>query len=314
MTRGGATDVEEQRKPGGPLRRLKRALRVIRQRRIQDIAPPGPRLRLGLDPVEVHSVVCASDVPMSLWSLSSFVAFTGLRPRVVLHDDGTLTQAHRDAYARAFEGIEVLDAQAMDRATDQALQDHPVCAAFRRRPDFYCARKLFDLLVAAHAPTLLVLDSDVLFFRRPERLLECMAQGAPCFGSDYQSSYAAPPEALAAWRGAEVLPQVNAGLLHVPVEGYRSHLDLIERYLAFAQATLPPGQVNQHEQTAHALLMTELGAERLPAGYQLQGELGPHTVSHHFVRDGKQRARFWHRGVRRIRRDVARRLARLARG
>jgi hypothetical protein len=274
--------------------------------------PPGPRVRIARDPVEVHSVVCASDVRMSLWSLSSLVAFTGLRPRVVIHDDGTLTGEDRALYRQYFDGIEVLDAARMDRATAEALQRYPLCAEYRARPDFYCARKLFDILVAARAHSLLVLDSDVLFFQRPERLLERMEAGAPCFCSDYQSSYGASPEVLDAWRGGEVLRRVNAGLLHVPVEAYRSNLDLVERYLAFAEENLPPGQVNKHEQTAHALLMTELQAERLPPEYQLVGDLDDRTVSHHFVRDGKQRGRFWFRGVRRIRRDVARRLAQLA--
>lgn len=303
--------MASNRKRNGPLRKLKRALRAYRRRRIENIAPPGPQVRVGVAGVEVHSVVCADDVAMSLWSLSSFVAFSGLQPRIVLHDDGTLTDAHGQAYRRTFDGIEILDAASMDRATAEALRNYPVCAEFRRRPDFYCARKLFDILVAARSPTVLVLDSDVLFFRRPDVLLDRIARGVACFGSDYQSSYGTTLEALSAWRGREVLPRVNAGLLHVPVEAYRQRLDLIERYLTFAKATLPPGQVNKHEQTAHALLMTELDAERLPPGYQLQGDLDDQTVSHHFVRDGKQRGRFWHRGVRRIRREVGRRLARL---
>ena len=58
---------------------------------------------------------------MSLWSLSSFIAFTDLRPRVVIHDDGTLTNADRDAYNRAFQGIEVLDPRSMDAETHDAL-------------------------------------------------------------------------------------------------------------------------------------------------------------------------------------------------
>jgi hypothetical protein len=102
---------------------------------------------------------------------------------------------------------------------------------------------------------------------------------------------------------------VNAGLLHSPVEGYRSHLGLVERYLAFAKASLPAGQVNKHEQTSHALLMTALGAERLPPEYQIDRVLDDTTVSHHFVNDGRQRGRFWYRGVRRVHREVARRLA-----
>lgn len=305
-------DATRSRNGRGPLRRLKHALRDHRRRRSENRPPPGPRIRLGEDPLEVHSVVCSAHVPMSLWSLSSFVAFSGARPRVVIHDDGTLTADDRALYVRYFEGIEILDARRMDLAMARALADHPVCAAFRAREDFYCARKLFDILFTAERDHLLVLDSDILFFARPAHLLDRLREGVPFFNADYQDSYGAPREVLSDWAGFDIYPRVNAGLLGVPVAAYRSQLDRIERYLAFAQASLPQGQVNKHEQTSHALVMTVLEGERLPPAYQIDGELDAGTVSHHFVHDGRQRGRFWYRGVRRIRREVARRLARMA--
>jgi hypothetical protein len=251
---------------------------------------------------------------MSLWSLSSFVAFSGMRPRVVIHDDGSLRPKDREDYAQAFEGIEILDPRHMDVEVGQALAGYPVCAEFRARPDFYCARKLFDMLFVARTDHVLVLDSDVLLFARPDVLLGHMARGRPFFQSDYQSSYGAPLEELRAWAREPVLSRVNAGLLHVPVQAYRSRLDLVERYLSHARSSLPPGQVNKHEQTSHALLMTSLDAERLPPEYQIDRRIDEHTVSHHFVNDGRQRGDFWYRGVRRIRRRVARRLARMTAG
>jgi hypothetical protein len=287
------------------LRRLRRARWRWQRYRIDDRAPPGPRIRLDRDGVEIHSVVCARDVAKSLWSLSSFVAQTGLRPRVVIHDDGTLTPRDHRRYQRYFEAIEILDAKATDARMHEALAAWPVARRLRARPDFYCARKLFDILFTARSEHVLVLDSDVLFFQRPDRLLACMAERRPCFGSDYQSSYAASRLELERWWGQEVLACVNAGLLHVPVRAYRDRLDLVEDYLAFAEKALSHRRLNHHEQTAHALLMTSLGAERLPSTYRVCGPLDGRVVSHHFVDDGRQRERFWRLGVPRVRRDVA---------
>lgn len=291
-----------------PLRRLRRARWRWQRYRIEDRAPPGPRIQLDRDPVEIHSVVCATDVPKSLWSLSSFVAQTALRPRVVIHDDGTLTPRDHRRYARYFEDIEILDAKKMDARMDEALAAWPLARRFRARPNFYCARKLFDVLFTARSEHVLVVDSDVLFFRRPERLLACMDESRPCFGSDYQSSYAASRIELERWWGREVLSCVNAGLLHVPVRAYRDRLDLVESYLSFAEEALSHRRPNHHEQTAHALLMTSLGAERLPSTYRVSGPLDGRVVSHHFVDDGRQRERFWRLGVPRVHGDVAAKL------
>jgi hypothetical protein len=254
-------------------------------------------LPLGHDPLEVHSLVCARDVPMSLWSLRSFVARSGVRPHIVVHDDGTLSQEHRELYARHFDGIRVLDEATTSARMDELLAPWPTCRRYRRSPNFYCARKLFDPVFLSQADAVLLIDSDILFFSRPTELLGHVHDGRACFGSDYQDAYASPLAELNDWRREPVLPRVNAGLLHIPVGAYRARMDLVEAYLVHAAVAWPSAPVNRHEQTAHALLMSALGSARLPPTYAIEGPIDARTVSFHFVDDGTNRMRFWQEGV-----------------
>ncbi|MHA7837244.1 MAG: hypothetical protein ACX98W_07275 [bacterium] len=161
-------------------------------------------------------------------------------------------------------------------------------------PDFYCARKLFDPWVYTPYDVVLLLDSDVLFFEKPEALLLNVAGGTACFNSDYQNAYAASLPELAALLGFSIEAAINAGLVVLPRESF--DLDLIERYFAKSEST--PG--NRDEQTLYAAMLTRARAARLGTEYQISmRSLRPETRAHHFTSDGA-RPRFWTEGVPRL--------------
>ena len=70
---------------------------------------------------------------------------------MVVHDDGTLRDEHRALYARHFEGVRVLDDGESSAQMAEHLSPWPTCRRFRARADFYCARKLFDLVFLAES-------------------------------------------------------------------------------------------------------------------------------------------------------------------
>lgn len=295
-----------------PLRRVTREVRRFRRRLQRHPTPKPLQVPLGRDALEVHSLVCARDVPMSLWSLRSFIAFSGLLPTVVIHDDGSLTAKHRRLFQRHFDGITVLDDRTMSARMESQLATWPACRRARRLPAFYCSRKLLDILFAAQSEQVLYIDSDILFFQRPVHLLEHAAAGTPCFSADYQSAYSTTVAELEQWAGRRVEPRVNAGLLQIPITPYRERLALIERFLLFSERTRPTDRdVNRKEQTSHALVMSDLEAARLPPTYALSGGIDDSTISYHFVNDGKARWHLWAAGIPRIAAEVSARLRKL---
>ena len=239
----------------------------------------------------IHMVVCSRDVESALWSIKSFSWSTQLSPAVFLHDDGSLTHRDRERLRGHIAGCTIVSRREADVRAAAWLRNHPLSQRARATPGFYCALKLFDPWIYTPKDVVLLLDSDVLFFRRPTELLTHLGNRAPCYGSDYQNAYSATPEELRQRLGFDIMQAVNAGLVVMPKEVF--DLDLVERYFATA---LQPAE-NRDEQTICAALLSRAGASRLGRAYQISIQsIGTETVTHHFVSDGS-RPRFWTHGV-----------------
>jgi hypothetical protein len=249
-------------------------------------------------PFSLHMVTCHSHLDMALWCLKTFTLFAEISPAITIHDDGSLTEQDKRLLQHSLARCRVIDRADADRKLDRALESHPHSRRMRKTPGFYCSLKLFDPWVYSTRDVILLLDSDILFFRRPSELLEHAAKGAACFNSDYQSSYTVGGDEVLRRLGIEVLENVNAGLVVLARRDY--DLDLVESYFATFASAIP--NLNRHEQTAYAILLSRCGAHRLSEDYQISRQsIGPKTASHHFVNDGS-RLQFSTRGVRTLRR------------
>ena len=250
---------------------------------------------------EVHILTCHRDLLDALWCLKTFCHFSDTRPAIVIHDDGTLGAGDFETLLQHLPGCRIIRRADADAEIAEFLSAYPHGRRFRLRTDFHCALKLFDAFHFARADKLLLLDSDLLFFRRPVELLQRIAAGRPFFQRDYQDAYARPRDALEAVFGMAIEPMVNAGLMFLRRRHYSDNIDLIEHYLGMATAA-PVRDVNRHEQTLHAMLLSKYGAAPLGDGYQLSNRaaITDRTVAHHSVSDGS-RAQMQAEGQRRLR-------------
>jgi len=242
----------------------------------------------------IHMLSCHRHVEMSLWALKSFSYYARLSPSVFVHDDGTLTTDDVACFNEHIAHCSVVRRAQADVRIREILKDHPHCRDVRFAQGHPLPIKLFDAW--AHAPhdVFILMDSDVLFFRRPEELLNHAANGRACFSADCQDAYAATTEELRAFMGVDVMPAVNSGLLAIGRSDF--DLDLSERFFQ----SLPSARYHGFsEQTAWAVILSNLGAKRLSRAYQISSRTSVHseTVSNHYVSDG-YRLRFWTTGVR----------------
>ena len=309
ITTGRPTPVNRHRwlDPARHIGRLRKLRKVLANRwayavghrieglhRIRGLAP----LRYPTAAFSVHMVTCHRDLDMALWALRSFTYFAEVSPPIFVHDDGSLTEQDKAALRNGLARCTVIDRADADQAVDRWLAAYPHSRQMRKAPSFYCALKLFDPWVYTTNDVVVLIDSDVLFFGAPDELLACAAAGTACFNSDYQNAYALGPADLERHFGMTLLDRVNAGLL---VLGRRDYdLDLIERYFASVPLQIP--NLNKHEQTVYAALLSRAGARRLSEAYQISSQtITAATVSHHFVDDGA-RSKFGAKGVRTLRR------------
>jgi hypothetical protein len=184
---------------------------------------------------------------------------------------------------------------------DTFLQGHIESQKFSRIKSFYCALKLFGPMYYTKAEHVLYLDSDVLFFRKPNEMLNYIESGIPFSMSDYQNAYSYPVEFLNQLLGIELHHKINAGLFHVARSDFGRHINLVEEYFKNASALeSTKHSVNRHEQTLSTILLSKAEAVRLDSNDQIsKTRVTDKAVSHHFVNDGS-RIGFYVAGLRRL--------------
>jgi hypothetical protein len=166
------------------------------------------------------------------WHQTAFCLHSLLRQgrtSLTLHiaSDGTLDSVLSGRLAALIPEARILGHDELDERTAAALPParYPTLHAHRRR--FVLLRKLTDTM-AGERGYRLFLDSDMLFWRRPDELLSRAERSEPLYMADLSDDGYALSRAMLKQRiGVEPAPGVNSGLVGAHAE--RVDWDLIER-------------------------------------------------------------------------------------
>lgn len=159
--------------------------------------------------VELHMLVSEKDFLRSVWALKKFFHFSGLDPALVIHDDGSLSARSREAFRAHFVGCEIPE-DASARAVAM-LDGHPMCQFFRRK--HVISGKLLDVLLFSRVRYLIVMDSDILWFRPSEPIAGAVERGRPFFMAAGGEGLARNRRFLEDHCGLQPARNVNSGLV-----------------------------------------------------------------------------------------------------
>jgi len=228
------------------------------------------------EPVEVHLLCHQGDYLCALWALKSFYRFASVDYPLAIHLQGNTSPAAAAKLRRHFPHARVISQADADPHVVAWLQDHAFTRLLAARSLSPFMMKLTDFPVFSTAVHMLTLDSDVLFFRRPEELVA--ASAAPSekgvFQRDLASTYNITEEQALKHLGIRLAPRVNTGITLLARENIR--LDRCEEYLKCPQVARPTGWI---EQTLHALCASELDrVAYLPESYLVSLEPGVNSA------------------------------------
>ncbi|MEH1880355.1 MULTISPECIES: hypothetical protein [unclassified Nostoc] len=127
--------------------------------------------------LELHMLVCEKDFLRSFWSLKSFFHYSGLSARLVIQDDGTLTS---ESIARYYDHFpECIVNTHNDDKIREALTGYPMCQFFLGHHAI--AKKLFHPLLLSQAKYVLIMDSDILWFKQSKDIINCVKKRLPFY-------------------------------------------------------------------------------------------------------------------------------------
>lgn len=234
---------------------------IVRKRILQ--AAPIP---VGGDAVcEIHVLTSEQDWLNLLWALRSFYWSTKRKYGLVVHDDGTLTDEALTEITRQYPGVRLIAKQEAEARVAETLRPYPVCTEFRKKNKL--SRKLFDFRTFLQSDRMLLLDSDVLFFKPPSALLQRIEDPNYRFNSvnqDVSDAYTVTKELAQERFGITIPPRFNSGLGLIHRDSMR--LDWMEEFLSEPKIH---GHFWRIEQTCYMLFSTRFGYQPLPPEYDV---------------------------------------------
>jgi len=245
--------------------------------RILDTEPLG---ELAEDSAEVHVLTSDQDWLNLIWTLKSFYAVTDRPFRLVIHEDGSVGEAAISHLQRHFPSARIVRKTESDEAVRAALEDYPRALEFRTSNKL--SMKIMDFPLFLEAERMILLDSDVLFYRRPDTLMDRIGDEQyrkNTVNRDVQGALTVSADLVQERFGFPVFEDFNSGLGLIFAGSLQ--YDWMEEFLEL------PGILDHWwriEQTLFALCSGRFGAELLPQEYDVYLDRGlDERPSRHYV-------------------------------
>jgi hypothetical protein len=271
--RAGYREVRRVMKhgPGYPWRRYIGPTKILKARAIQT--------QISGD-ITVCVLTSRRDWFSCLWSLVSFYEFSGLQLPLLIYSDGTLGENHERELAKIFPNARFVSSSAGEALVAKELFCYPNCMRFRRLQPY--ARKITDLPVLGGSPYVLIFDSDVLFLKRPEELIQYLGpnlSGRFVFERDYQEAYFDTADEIKRTFDVDIASRVNVGIIAADVSNF--DYAKIERWLAKEEIAQHPWA----EQTLWAMYAGREQTALLGGAYDvtMATHVEPETVAKHYI-------------------------------
>lgn len=182
------------------------------------------------EPVSLHMVVSGHTWKMGLMALRSLEFHTGKQWSPIIHEDGSLGDVAAEELKRLQPDARLVRRREVDPLMSERLRLWPNCRDNRGKHNWFV--KFFDTYFEAPHANYIVLDSDIVFYRTPELILDWIARRADTVHvmKDTKEAYARPRADLEAGMGFPFWPMVNSGLCLIPKAAVS--LDLAEEFLS----------------------------------------------------------------------------------
>lgn len=233
----------------------------------------------------VRTLIGRQQLETGLKCLPSLIAFSAEPLRLLIHDDGTLSQADYERLTAALPGATLVKRVEADAQIEPLLARYPNCRDYRRRHAL--GLKLIDMALF-ETEELAYCDSDILFLKPYSGLFQWPDRGAAAiFMQDIQDAYSLHPWHLYPFGKLRIPQKINSGLILFRTSVY--DLDFIEWLLGQKRlARVFKKRAHWIEQTCWAALGWRVGcyvwsaSQFMIATPGMEG-LSDATVGIHFV-------------------------------
>jgi hypothetical protein len=281
--------VRDSWRNGGPFtERETERQRAAMEAAAQSLPPLQPHY--GAPRVTLHLLTGRRFWYQTAFCLHSFARQSNHGVIAEVYDDGTFDESLRHQLMQLGPGIRFHSAGAIHERLDTLLPETKFPILRERWRNYPNIRKLIDPHLGSTGWKL-VIDSDLLFFRRPGFLLDWLAApDRPLHAVDCEESYGYSRTLMARLAGAPIPPLVNVGLCGLrsesldwpEIEAWCAELIAREKTSYYLEQALVAMLVARAPQRAVAP-----AADYLTKPDRAEG-VAPSAVMHHYVAESKR--------------------------
>ena len=252
--------------------------------------------------VEIHMFCGKKQLDMGIWASWSIMRF--IKNAVLfVHSDGTLRDKDNCSWQKVIPSIIIVSKKEADnRAADVLATDYPLLYTWRCHN--WCSAQVVDMNLFGESDRLVIMDSDVLCFRKPTELQASLALDEPVYrwNRDIRSAYLADIELLNEITDLLLPEAFNAGFQLTPRLGNRD-FEHLERMINLLKADV---RIDTNHfwstQTYYAMCAARCSnAQALPNSYAVTlGQTQDDAVVRHYVGIPSVRPRYFTEGLPKI--------------
>ncbi|HEY4324128.1 MAG TPA: hypothetical protein VGN20_09080 [Mucilaginibacter sp.] len=200
------------------------------------------------------------------------------------HEDGTLTEHDISVLKNIFPNINIFKRVTQDQIIGEYLINEGFHNSAHLRNNFVLSLKLIDTVFNKKSKYLLLIDSDVLFFSRPNEILDIVENGTfnGCYNKDVTDAYCFSIEMMDKYLPAPIVSRFNSGVFLYNFDVDFFHF--VESILKNEKMSSIPWHI---EQTLFAMYVTKVGNYKdLPETYdvcRIERSLGNKIISEHYT-------------------------------
>lgn len=214
--------------------RLDRFGRRVGYRRFAHVVTDQPAIDAGGGDAVMHMLCGRRNVTETIATAVNVHRWLPDGTAICIHDDGTIRDRDLAALARQLVGARVIARSDSDVYVGGLLRSRGLQWCARLRDEFVLNVKLLDVQIYGRGRRILFVDSDVLIHAEPTELARELTQRdedwKDRFNRDCASSDCWTPNKIREALSADLLPQVNTGLMCLRRDA--PDLDWIESTLA----------------------------------------------------------------------------------
>jgi hypothetical protein len=156
------------------------------------------------------------DIDMGIlasWSLFRFLDGGG---NLIVHSDGTLKDDHERRWRGVIGSVDFISRMESDQAVRDSISTTKELYPWRMSN--WASAQLVDAHLFGSTRSIMVMDSDVLVFKKPQAVLDAMVAVEPRFGwcADLRNAYPDEIGIIGAITGVNIAPRLCAGFMVTP--------------------------------------------------------------------------------------------------